>query len=427
MSLRSLLDLPVTVREQIYSELLVPPPPTPECHYVFRPADVSTGIMYTSRQIWEESSYIFYAKNLFVSIHCDPYISEGLPSKPPITTLRIPFLPLDNTYEATLHGRFAMGLEFLNIGRQSGRNDSRSCLVITAQALCYLMDDLARLPRMRPELAPQIIVARFEIHNTFRYAIPRFSELVFGSLISMQRLPNLKALDIRGPLVPSYRQRLMDKLLHGQDRIWFDFAGAFAANRSRLYEMLHLPTYDLKMQKVIRKLQLLLRALDVVWDFHSSLDFRFNRHYAQSSLFQSVADVYGMLVLVHLTRAKQIQDCVPSSFLDARSAAEQGIQYLNRDNRIVDLRTLENLPTHTIRENVNIANRAKAVLSLKASKACTKLGDRKAAAVYITDAHKKYHNLMPSSQELHLKLQWKKLPDSVDHSSPAIRWKERTA
>jgi len=69
------LDLPIIVRNQIYANLLVPEtiPDTKSCW------ETSIDILLTNRQIYEESSDVFYSKNLFVVIETnDPSLITQL-------------------------------------------------------------------------------------------------------------------------------------------------------------------------------------------------------------------------------------------------------------------------------------------------------------------------------------------------------------
>jgi hypothetical protein len=72
------LDLPLTVRLQIYSDILIP-----EC--VSEPKNyrkTSLDILYTNRQIYVESSDVFYSKNLFVVVESnDPGYIHNLPKE----------------------------------------------------------------------------------------------------------------------------------------------------------------------------------------------------------------------------------------------------------------------------------------------------------------------------------------------------------
>jgi hypothetical protein len=422
MSNKSFLDLPVTVREQIYAELLVPPV-THKGEYVFRPDDVSTGILYANRQVHAESSYVFYSKNLFVVVESDSHTFRRLSVKPPTWIRFLPCRTVNRISQSASHSRFALSMDLLSllgIGRRSPQEPSfgRAAFVITAQALRYIMDDLvAALGR-----PTEVSIVTFQIYNTFRYSALRFAELVFESVLSMPHLPAFKALGIRGPLHPDYHHRLVSKLLLHQDRIWYDFAGIFASCRSWVQHNM-LPQRvdtDVEMQWNLADLRSLLRALDIVWDFHASVGFKHNEHYAQASLFQSVADLYGMLVLAHLIEAKRHPDRAVSAYLVARQVAEEGIAYLTGDDRKVDQGTFETFPSTIKEENMTLTGRAKAMLSLKASKVCIKLGDRTTASHYITDAHRQDANMSPSSFELHLKLKWKNLPELSELSNECM-------
>lgn len=174
-----------------------------------------------------------------------------------------------------------------------------------------------------------------------------------------------------------------------------------------------------------KELSLLLLCLDVVWDFHSYLGYPHNKDYAQISLFQSTADVYGMLVLGYLFQAKLHPKEAMDFHLLARQAAENGISYLKREGRSMDVQIYETPRSQIREEYINMYNLAKAGLSLKASKACVKLKDGKAASHHISDAERWDPEMRPTSQELHLRLRWKCLP-ALNHNqgSPAVCWHE---
>lgn len=411
------LDLPATIRMQIYTELLTPRA-SPRKRYVFQPEDIATSILYTNRQIYAESSDVFYSRNLFVVIKTDSHTLAHM------SKLRIgsyfPSVGADRLSRVALPGRFAMSVELLSIGWQSGRKPRlvQPVFVITAEAMRYFMKHLLRAI----EKAKRVFISRFELHNTFRYTSLRCAELLFGSVTSLHCLPALKALIIGGPVHQNYRQRLMAKILHDQDRIWFDFAGAYALSKLYIqHRMLPQNVYsDLAMRKNFEDLRYLLQALKIVWDFHNTTAFQHIKHYAKATLFQCVAELYSQLALAHLIEAKRHPEQAYGSYSAARHAAENGIVYLTSDYRLIDQTTFDTFPASIKEENMNLIGRAKATLSLKASKACVKLGDKPAARAYIFNAHRQDRNMSPSVHELCLKLEWKHLPDS---SEADVGWK----
>ncbi|KAL5395560.1 hypothetical protein PMIN04_005251 [Paraphaeosphaeria minitans] len=110
MSPKSFLELPTTIREQVYTELLVPST-AQERQYLFRPNDVATSILYTNRQVYAESSDVFYSKNMFMVVRCD-YDLFGLLSLKPPTRIHFPGLKVvDKHTQIVPHGRFAMSME----------------------------------------------------------------------------------------------------------------------------------------------------------------------------------------------------------------------------------------------------------------------------------------------------------------------------
>ncbi|OAG09404.1 uncharacterized protein CC84DRAFT_1212843 [Paraphaeosphaeria sporulosa] len=425
MSPKSFLVLPVTIRERIYTELLVPPP-SHGGEYLFRPSDVATSILYVNRQVYAESSDILYSKNMFMIVRSNNDLFGHLSLKPPIR-IHFPGLEfVDKHTQIVPHRRFAMSMEFLSIGWKPGQVpwSLRNNFVITAQALPNFMIDLAAaLSR-----ATQISVGQLQIHNIFRYSELRFAELVFGPVLSMQRLPPLKALSIRGPLPQEHRQKFLAKLLQHQDRIWYDFSAAYGQCRSCIRDNMYPGRVhsDLQMQWNIANSRYLLSALDIVWDFHEYTGFQHDKYYAKITLFQCVADLYTQLVLAHLIEAKRNPDQAIPNYLAARRSAEEGISYLSRGDHQIDRGTFEMFPSDIREENLNLAGHAKAKLSLKAMKACIKLDDGTGAKFYLQNAHKQDSSV--NLDELRLKLAWKNLPEANESgyeflgTSQPVRW-----
>jgi hypothetical protein len=106
------LDLPLTVRNQIYTNLLVP-----ELILDLKICwETSIDILFTNRQIYEESSDIFYSKNLFVIIETNdadliaeiPNENVSIFAKSPATVsnckrmaMRVEMYMFDNSLPAT--------------------------------------------------------------------------------------------------------------------------------------------------------------------------------------------------------------------------------------------------------------------------------------------------------------------------------------
>lgn len=77
MSPIGFLGLPVTVRNRIYTDLLVPES-VPNAKIFHKPVNIN--ILFTNRQIHAESSNIFYSQNLFTLIETnDPGLVFDLP------------------------------------------------------------------------------------------------------------------------------------------------------------------------------------------------------------------------------------------------------------------------------------------------------------------------------------------------------------
>lgn len=238
MASKGFTDLPVTVREQIYAELLIAPaiedpgilPSSPKnFNLVKGPTKsrkhVSTGIMYTNRQIYIESSDLFYNKNLFTCVHFNDYYCR-LESEQLVETIRsLCFAVLDSAEEIP-NDQFAMSLQLARLGREwDGMHLERIAFVFPAQALPFLFKYLS----MASIYSSEVVVAKFHIHNTFRYSLPRFSEHLFGALLAAKHFPKWKALSVHGSLDPRYMEQLVQKLPCDQERIWYDFAGVRTA------------------------------------------------------------------------------------------------------------------------------------------------------------------------------------------------------
>ncbi|KAF2740277.1 hypothetical protein EJ04DRAFT_572556 [Polyplosphaeria fusca] len=107
------LDLPILVREQIYLELLVPP--IIEEDQAIKQETPCTNILYANRQIYAESSHIFYSKNLFTVVCCNyPNLIKGRHRKEVPVAYNI-----ISPVKIAQCKRFAMTLEFLCMKRQA--------------------------------------------------------------------------------------------------------------------------------------------------------------------------------------------------------------------------------------------------------------------------------------------------------------------
>lgn len=185
---------------------------------------------------------------------------------------------------------------------------------------------------------------------------------------------------------------------------------------------------DADIQLEIERLNQFLNCVDIIWDF---LSYRGFRHECDRTwLFHCTADVWGMIVLAQLIRATQYDGDPEGFYILARQAAEEGISYLNQEKRFINHSNFESVPQPLRGACVNMVNRAKAQLSLKAYKACTKLMVRTAAKRYIINAQSCDPHMYPNSQELLLKLAFKEMDDDPlpddplnDHNWPAVLWR----
>ncbi|KAF1967839.1 hypothetical protein BU23DRAFT_281537 [Bimuria novae-zelandiae CBS 107.79] len=213
MDPKGFLDLPDTVREQIYTKLLVSPAieitgdiPAGTIHCSDTHRCIHTSILYTNRRIFNESSNILYAKNLFIIFNFNNHESPELASKITETFRRIPFRGIEETRKIVSRGRFSMVVNLFSVGRRLDTSGSGqpSC-VITPEDLPLLLNCLTE-ESVGGNDKPMAVV-RFDVLNTFRYSSLRFAELVFGPLLEGWRVPLhvLKALSVEGRIDPGYQ------------------------------------------------------------------------------------------------------------------------------------------------------------------------------------------------------------------------------
>jgi hypothetical protein len=412
------LDFPITIRQQIYTELLIPIFDR-DAEGKFAHDITNTSILFVNRQIYAESSDVFYAQNLFavISSNTDENVAEITREKTPI------FVYVENPSKVAQCPRFAMSMEIFNL-TQKAPVRSTPKYVITAQMLPLFLTALIGECRF---VSSNGQVAQIQTHETFRYTIPKFSELVFGRLLSANRFPKFCALRIEGSIQPSHQRALMEKCTMIEDHACAYFTLALLCYKNRVrYRMACENEPDSKGIKeeipehqILALPKLMLRMSDIFMDCHlyHIREFEHPCESGQESLFLGVMDLYNLLVLGYLLAAKRDPKRASDTYLAARQAIEIGISYLNRDDSFV-FHNVENARSARSFRN------AKAKVSLNASKICKKLGDRQAAVAYMNDAGD--YIGMCSVRDKLLKMTWYNWPDLPPESHlirPAVLWR----
>jgi hypothetical protein len=197
-------DLPADVREQIYAELLIVPAIEdfddakdveillssqgqfdPLKHPTESRGHVSTGIMYTNRQLHAESSYFFHRKNLFTCVHLNNHYSR-LQRASFVELIHHRCFAVFETAEDIPDEQFAMSLQIATFGQKwDGMHRKQIAFVFPAQALPFLFKYLSINGHIQLELT----VAKFNIYNTYRYSLSRFVEHSFGAIQGVDYFP----------------------------------------------------------------------------------------------------------------------------------------------------------------------------------------------------------------------------------------------
>ncbi|KAF2470014.1 uncharacterized protein BDR25DRAFT_343256 [Lindgomyces ingoldianus] len=375
MARRQILDLPVSIRDQIYTELLVPPVVQVDKETITQECP-SINVLYTNRQIYAESSNILYASNLFTIITTNsPDLFNKLPRA------RTPLIEIKHPSRIAQTHRFAMMAEFLDLDTQIP-SKSTPIFVASSQALPYLARGLR-----------ESVVVRFEVRNTFRYTVSRASKLLFGRFLAAERVPKFQAVQIDGPVDDEYRMamnrdcvttfNIACRLFHlgliaYKDRVQFRMRVEHEGEDG------HGVEEDIPEAQVTEIPKLLLRFIDIFWVCH---DYRFlelghSCNITGRAWFLMASELYCTLAQGYVMAAKRSPSIASICYRKARCAAEEGIVYLSQK-----VRSLDSPPTETDPEEWREAfKKAQVALSIKAANVSLALGDDDSARAYVLDA-----------------------------------------
>ena len=424
MSHLPFLDFPLTIRQQIYAELLISPFHQ-DAKGNYSHAPFATNILHVNRKIYSESSELFYGKNLFVVIRSNS--EENLVE---ITAKKTPIF-LDAPSRVAQCTRFAASIEILGI-KQLRPAQSAPLYIITAAALPLFASAMVG----DVQYSNGGGVVQIQTHEKFRYTDARFSELLFGQLLSANRLPRFDALRIEGTIQPDHHRSLMERCISNQYHACGFFSLGMRCFRDRVWFRMYMENKpnsagiknEIPEHQIHELPRLILRMTDIFWSSHEyqmrELDHPCSKQ--QVHLFDSAVDSYDALILSYLLAAQRHPDRASEAYMEARKAAESGISYLNRDDRIIYDSNIGATDMGNDTKRVQLLQRAKARLSLKAAKVCRKMGDRKAAASYIKDAGRQ--DPMSNAREKLLTLGWGDWPQMTPQSRhPPVLWKTEDA
>ncbi|KAF2182035.1 hypothetical protein K469DRAFT_252649 [Zopfia rhizophila CBS 207.26] len=409
------LDFPVTIRDQIYAELLVPPV-TKADNQTYTKEPLSTSILYTNKQIYAEASDILYTKNLFVVIMTNDPETFATLHRGHIPTI----VQVKNSSKIAQCQRFAMTMEFL-LSSHKLPSISTTFAVIPAWSLPHFASVLA--------MKNASWTAHFKVENCFRYTPSRISELLFGRFLSAEMLPKFAALSIGSPVDERYRNDMIRDCVNVNENSCTIIFMSIRACLDRVqFRMLHDDdSLDQGIRKEIPEAQipevptLMLRLLDIFWDCH----FRRARSLGHQCsvdvpyLFDEASCAYSLLAQAHCFAAARSSLKDINAYLEARRAAEAGIMYLKQRDPFEDAEYVPDDDANKKREHVN---KAKARLSLRASEACIGLRDRVSATEYILDASKYNPDMKPTAREQIIHLGDYKWPENPQGAKVAILW-----
>jgi hypothetical protein len=418
------LDFPVTVRDQIYAELLVPPiVEVDEDHVTQLPPSIN--ILYINKQIYAESSDVLYAKNLFtvISTNCPQLLCEPLRSKTPV------FAEPKDTYKTAQCHRFAMTIEILGMHSEVA-TESVPAIVISAQALPFFATALIGKVEIPPSARNGLYVARMKTENSFRYSTSRFSNLTFGRLLTAKKYPIFNCLLIEGDISDEHRRAMSRSLLSEPDIACRLFGLSVDSLRHRIWSWMRRNASGDSNAEIKRQLpyshphellRVLLNMYDMFWGCHEYMVRELSHDCIMPTThqFTRMANMYNTLIQGYVFDAKchpEYLERVIYAYTKALRTAEEGIAYLNRDDRLI-------YPALTDTKGVLKINQAKTALSLKAAKACRKLGDKEAAKIYIKDAALYSPSMSPSAADRLFKLDEKSWPAEPLITIKPVLWR----
>lgn len=387
------LDLPTSIRDQIYEELLVPPVIKHGDGCISQDA-ACTNILYATRQIYVEASDAFYSKNLFTMICRNGGESYEVLDDLDRDKLRILYDVKDASKIAQCK-RFAMSMEIITIS-QLCKATSTPLYVVSAAALPYFASGIIG----EYKFVTGTGTVRMKIENIFRYTTLKFSELVFGGFLSAERLPIFLTLQIEGPIEPSYKRSMMQNCVQQKaygkeelgcasyemgircyrDRVWFRMRMEREKGSGMHKEIPEPQIHELP--------RLMLRMYDIFWDYHKYREREFGHTCGTAHcIFNAIGDTFTVLVHGYFLAADRDPEKGADNHIQALRAAEDGLKYLNRDDRLMFPRAFVGAFA-TVEETENAiraVNSRKATLSRKAAEACAKLGYPMEAEQYMAD------------------------------------------
>jgi hypothetical protein len=381
------LDLPTIVRDQIYTELLVPPVIKHEDGCITQdPACIE--ILFVNREIYAEASDIFYSKNLFTVISSNSKSKVGVFEDLNRDKLRIMYDVKDATKIAQCN-RFAMSMEILILNR-----------LYKATSTPFYVLPAAILPYFAGFIITGTGAVRMKVEHTFRYTISRFSELVFGRFLTAERLPKFRALRIEGLIEPSYRHSMIQNCVQQTIYDAHELGCAHYENGinsigNHVYRRIHEEKGASNVATLISESQthelprLMLRMYDIFWDYHTYLEREFGHSCGAVKLFfRTIGRTIFLLVDSYLFAADRDPEKSVDIHIQALSAAEEGLKYLNRDDRLIFPQMVDDSfgQEGGVGSSFNVINGTKAKLSRKAAEVCIRLGYVMEADQYMIDS-----------------------------------------
>ncbi|KAF2122884.1 hypothetical protein BDV96DRAFT_593366 [Lophiotrema nucula] len=372
------LDLPELVRNQIYNELLVPP--IYESNGKFKQDRPFIDILYTNKQIYAESSDILYSQNLFTIISANLFDDFG-----DVDRAKIPIiLDVKDPDKIKRCARFAMELEFLTHTSVDAKAEGTPMIVISARALPHFASGIVQKYRFHSHGSGMLLV---KTNNSFRYTDERLSELLLGRFLQAPQLPKFWCIQFEGPVSENHRYEVMQKCISTERLVC---AGYYSILYSMSGYTVGRSDYTFAQQLEFARRH--IRMQDIFWESHVYQARRGLGHRCGSAkpayLFHWIFHLYSELVELYEGEAKRRPQFAWLAHLGARRAAEEGILYLNRPDRLLDAEVLAQPMAIDREKGSDLVNAAKILLSLQAAEACVELGDSVAAGDYLEDAQK---------------------------------------